>query len=169
MIQPLITANVRFLDQASALLSGLDTSTYTLQEDGGSSVGAHLRHILDHYSAFVSGVSTGEVDYDARARDLRIEENVDAAGALVADPKGKLLDLPENLGDAVKIRMDHGGPDIQLSQSSPQRELQFLISHTVHHFALIKSVLRGGSTVVEADFGVAPSTLSYRSGSACAR
>ena len=79
-----------------------------------------------------------------------------------------LLALEVDPDTSLKVKMDHGGPDIPWSQSSAPRELQFLISHTVHHFALIKVALRDGPRSVGDDFGVAPSTLSYRSGRACA-
>jgi hypothetical protein len=39
--------------------------------------------------------------------------------------------------------------------------LQFLCSHTVHHFALIKLLLDGTGVDLAPEFGVAPSTLAY--------
>ena len=42
------------------------------------------------------------------------------------------------------------------------RELLFLISHTVHHFALIAFMLRSFGIEPGDKFGVAPSTLRYR-------
>jgi len=42
------------------------------------------------------------------------------------------------------------------------RELMTLSSHTIHHFALIATTLRGHGVQVDANFGVAPSTLSYQ-------
>jgi len=53
--------------------------------------------------------------------------------------------------------------------SSVRRELQFLLSHTVHHHALVKEMLRGRGRTVDGTFGVAPSTLEHRGRLACAR
>jgi hypothetical protein len=54
------------------------------------------------------------------------------------------------------------------SGTSVGRELQFLVSHTVHHYAVIAAMLRPQGVEPGADFGVAPSTLVYEQGSACA-
>jgi hypothetical protein len=47
--------------------------------------------------------------------------------------------------------------------SSIGRELQVLSSHTIHHFALLAMVLRARGVSVDAEFGMAPSTLRYLS------
>jgi hypothetical protein len=47
------------------------------------------------------------------------------------------------------------------SYSSIGRELQFLLSHTIHHYALIALALRLQGYEPSAEFGVAPSTLQY--------
>ncbi|MEP0552783.1 MAG: hypothetical protein ABJE29_00430, partial [Balneola sp.] len=49
------------------------------------------------------------------------------------------------------------------SVSSIRRELQFLVSHTVHHYALIGLILKTMDVEVPEDFGVAPSTLKHES------
>ena len=43
--------------------------------------------------------------------------------------------------------------------STLSRELQFLVSHTVHHDALIAAAARALGVATEPDFGIAPSTL----------
>ena len=48
------------------------------------------------------------------------------------------------------------------SRSSLLRELQFALSHTVHHYAIIARQLRERGAEPGADFGVAPSTLAAR-------
>jgi hypothetical protein len=54
---------------------------------------------------------------------------------------------------------DAEGPE--WSESTVGRELQFLVSHTVHHFALIRLLLGGEGPVLGPDFGVAPSTVAH--------
>jgi hypothetical protein len=41
------------------------------------------------------------------------------------------------------------------------RELGMLLSHTVHHYALIAMLLRARGIEPPADFGVAPSTRAH--------
>jgi len=53
--------------------------------------------------------------------------------------------------------------------SNLARELQFLASHTVHHYALIALTLTALGVPVDADFGMAPSTLRHAERQQCAR
>ena len=79
---------------------------------------------------------------------------------------------PERTGAIVEVRSEAdtlppGEPE--WCPSSVRRELQFLLSHTVHHHALVKELLRARGRAIGADFGVAPSTLEHRGRLACAR
>jgi hypothetical protein len=51
-------------------------------------------------------------------------------------------------------------PDVWHS-SSVGRELEYVLSHTVHHHALIAEKLAAIGVYIERHFGVAPSTLEY--------
>jgi len=51
--------------------------------------------------------------------------------------------------------------DAGFSRSTIQRELQFLSSHTVHHFAIVAMILKIQGFETPDTFGVAPSTLKY--------
>jgi hypothetical protein len=46
-------------------------------------------------------------------------------------------------------------------RSSLGRELEFVLSHTVHHHALIAEKLAANGDNAVRDFGVAPSTLEF--------
>ena len=61
-MQHLISANIRFLDQAERLLHQLGDTLYATPVESfyGSTVGQHLRHCLDHYHSFLVMVM---VDY----------------------------------------------------------------------------------------------------------
>jgi uncharacterized damage-inducible protein DinB len=50
--------------------------------------------------------------------------------------------------------------------STPDRELQFLASHTVHHFALVALLLRLAGVSVPDGFGVATATARHREAAA---
>jgi len=49
----------------------------------------------------------------------------------------------------------------ETTRSSVRRELQFLQGHTVHHFALMATMLKFYGINVPRDFGIAPSTLVH--------
>ena len=48
------------------------------------------------------------------------------------------------------------------TESTPERDLQYLQAHTIHHYALIAMILRLQGREPGKGFGVAPSTLTFR-------
>jgi len=59
--------------------------------------------------------------------------------------------------------MDCGTPDPEpVAPSSVKRELQFLVSHTLHHYALIALQLKQQDQPVQPGFGMAPSTVRFQ-------
>lgn len=134
-------------------------------------VGGHVRHCLDHVRALVNGARDGEVDYDHRARGTGIETDPALAreeirrliaelGRLDADAARMVLRvvlIPTRDGGAVRVSSTLG------------RELAFVLSHTVHHNAIVKSMAFGLGVRTPASFGYAPSTLAHQDATACAR
>ncbi|MEM6795955.1 MAG: DinB family protein, partial [Acidobacteriota bacterium] len=162
----LAAQNLHFLDQATDLLEAVDDSRYTSKDSHGhSSIGSHLRHVLDAYRCFLSGLEDGRVDYDARQREPAIEVSRSAALARIREVRGHLAELNErDRPRLLKVRADAAawGEVDAWTDSTLGRELHFLLSHTVHHFALIAMTLRGLDFEPGKGFGVAPSTLEHR-------
>ena len=171
-----VAGNLIVLEQAVDALRLLDDITYATggAAPGISAVGVHFRHVFDHYHAFLAGLDEGRIDYDARARQGPLE--TDRALGL-ATALGFITDLerlPASLGARrieVTVRSVAGhSEEPDWSESTVKRELQFLVSHTVHHYALIKELLRRAGVELSDNFGVAPSTLAaLRPDAACAR
>lgn len=156
------------LRQGIQLMSRLTTGQYTQPHSDcyDSTIGGHVRHNLDHFFCFVEGGQSGKVDYDARERDECMENDPDYAATQMEAVIQFIESLASrNLDQPLQVKMDSGTnhPEMESwSQSSLRRELQFLISHTIHHYALITTLcFREGIDLPE-NFGVAPSTLSYR-------
>ncbi|MEO0973858.1 MAG: DinB family protein, partial [Pseudomonadota bacterium] len=146
--QHLIRDNLAFLRQGVALLRSLDDDIYCrsgppLYE---SNVGAHFRHILDHYQQFANGVAEGAVDYDQRERDPHMESDRAVAIARLEGLTARLEALATYAADqplAVRLNSSASSREEDLAAtSSVGRELQFLVSHTVHHYALVAFILR---------------------------
>jgi hypothetical protein len=53
------------------------------------------------------------------------------------------------------------GEDGHWNRTTLKRELRFLVSHTIHHYALIAVILKLQGFDCGPDFGVAPSTIEY--------
>jgi hypothetical protein len=161
----LIDANVACLEQGIELLRVLPASIYSRHcpEVFNSSIGGHLRHNLDHYLAFVAGEPVAEIDYDDRDRDVSVEGDHLEAVRVMEHLVGQMEKLREvDLGRPLKIRMDDGG-DSCWSETTLRRELQFLLSHTIHHYALVVSIAtRYGFDQFPDGFGIAPSTTHYQ-------
>ena len=161
----LILENIGLLAQAEALISKLSDRLYASREGlppFSSGIGMHMRHILDFYKAFLAN-REGAVDYDRRERSLEVETNRKAALAAIQSV-GMALEKIQDIDRKVMSKNDDGGKrDRQLafSRSSIGRELQFLSSHTVHHFAIIAMILSSQGYMPPKDFGVAASTLAY--------
>lgn len=171
----LVEDSLALLQQGIQLLSELDASLYSKAEPAvsSSSIGGHVRHCLDYYGRFLDGAPTGRVDYDLRERDERIERELEAALERLRDLAGGLRQLAGTPGlRELQVKMDSRCQDERApwAQSSVERELQFLCSHAVHHFALIAVILRLNGRSPAEGFGVAPSTLRHwQEQPACAR
>ena len=166
--------NLRILQQGIDLLESLDGDLYAKAEPAVSSsgIGSHVRHVTDYYDRMLDGLDGGRTDYDQRVRDERVEqvreagiEKLEAVAARIEALAGRSFE------DVVEVKMDSEELESPpWSRSSLGRELQFQLSHTVHHFALIAVILRLNGHEPQEGFGVAPSTLRYwKESGVCAR
>jgi hypothetical protein len=163
-VQHLIAQNLATLDQALALIDRLDDDSFRAVGPGfeNGSIGTQLRHCIDYYECFLDGLGSGEVDYDQRHRDERVERDRDFAAERIR-AIGRRLGALEDALLTVQVDQPEGTPSFK-SHGSIGRELQFLNSHVVHHFALIAFILGALELSVESDFGVATSTLRHWAG-----
>jgi uncharacterized damage-inducible protein DinB len=166
--------NIAILAQGRDLLARLTDDEYVAAAPSGlrGGVGPHFRHVLDHYELFLAGCAGQVVDYDVRKRETSVERDRGAALAKLGEVVGGLLVLAEvDAARALLVKVDSGEADERFEgASSIGRELQFLVSHTVHHYAVIAVMLRARGIDPGRDFGVAPSTLKHEAGTqACAR
>lgn len=150
------------IQQCAELMQQLSESSFTQTENGGSSIGAHLRHILERYQCFFAGLQSGCVDYDGRKRDKSIETNIEAATSALATVARRIDDLEAVAGGPLQVResVHHLSPQVRLD-SSVNRELMGLITHTTHHLAIIALLARGQGYRLPDEFGKAPSTILH--------
>jgi uncharacterized damage-inducible protein DinB len=170
-IQTAIQVNLVVIRQGITLLQQLGQERYGSRVPlcYNASVGGHLRHIIEHYQSFLRGLIDGEIDYEKRARDPLVENDPAYATDI-------LESISEQLDEGSGLLTNNGltlcaetTPGIATA-TSVLRELEFLLSHTIHHYALVAVLARLQGHEPEASFGIAPSTLKFqRSQAACAR
>lgn len=156
------------LADAIPVLASVDGTVWSAPGSCGS-VGAQIRHVLEFVSAYLDGVPSGRVDYDRRPRDPALEGDRGAACARMRDLVVRLRESECGGTGGLDVRMDEDDETTGWTRSSVERELRFLASHTVHHFAIVRLLLEARGLPVAAEFGVAPSTLRHRRALALAR
>ena len=155
------------LAQCEAMLQTLSAADYCRQSDGLSSIGAHLRHILDRYHCVFAGLARRMIDYDSRQRDRTVELNKEAAAFAIASLQRRLhdLDVLKDGGETsaeliIRESVDPRAAAIDVP-STLERELMGLVSHTVHHLAIIAMMLRQLGYQPGENFGKAASTIAF--------
>jgi hypothetical protein len=168
-IQPLLA----LLHQMRQAIERIDDIGYAAPAPGRTSggIGGHIRHCMDHVSALLGATRSGVCEYDRRQRGTDVETSRSAAITRLAELTSALACLDATLLDdpvLVELQLEPGGAMI-LTRSSICRELAFVISHTIHHNALIGQMLQAHGVAVDARYGVAPSTPPEAAGSGPAR
>jgi uncharacterized damage-inducible protein DinB len=131
----------------------------------GSSIGQHVRHVVELFQCLVNGYETGAVNYDSRPRNQVIathkavaQECLSAIANTISHPdKPMLLYANFSLEDKPST-----------ISTTYFREIVYNIEHTIHHMALIRIGITEASEIeLPQEFGVAPATLKYQA--ECAR
>ena len=171
MFEQLLNSTDDMLGQLEDLISSLDADSFVRPLDvlQKASVGEHLRHSLEFFLAYLGAASSGQVCYDRRKRDPRLQ----------TDPEFALQTIGEIREGLRSIDPAYGAQSLELEvewlqgpgpiRSTLARELHYVQDHLLHHSALIKVGIFHGlenPTVRQIrdmeKFGVAPSTLAYQ-------
>lgn len=137
-----------------------ETSSGTHSCRNASSIGAHVRHLLDHVGAILN--ANRLVDYSQRRRGTPVERFRGAALDEIRKLKRRVsLGLPLFGCDDIEV-IDATGPARHIRQhryrSTWWRELHFVVSHSVHHLAIIRLLAEHTGATVDGQVGVAAST-----------
>lgn len=156
---------IALLNQAIDIIKRIDNDVYVSESPilPRGSIGIHTRHVLDFYVNFMGGLRQGHINYNLRNRNARLEADrqsaIDKIDEIIADLSTIVISSPEAL---LRITTESDGTTKPVEcASSVLRELDFLQSHTVHHYSMIATLLRLHDIEPGQEFGVAPSTLAY--------
>ncbi|WP_338790165.1 DinB family protein [Bernardetia sp. Wsw4-3y2] len=156
-------SNIAVLKQLKDLLNQLSDKEYAqpLPIISQNTIGKHVRHILEFYTCLFTGIENKSIDYDARKRNLELENYTEKAletSNLIAET---LLNLDKDVELELFATLPH--QRVKLT-STVERELLYVLEHTIHHFAIIKIAVKNEFPHVKVadDFGVAYATLQHQ-------
>lgn len=156
----LIKDNVELLQQLTAFIQQQSVPIYHLPNTQlhSGSVGAHVRHIVDHYTSLFG--QTHIVNYDNRSRDPELEVDPELAVQALQNISTRIanIKIDKAVDVVVCTGLDHESSEVQ---SSLARELCFVHSHTTHHMAIIRLLAIHNNVRLPSDFGKAASTQKY--------
>ncbi|SDJ96331.1 hypothetical protein SAMN05421823_101534 [Catalinimonas alkaloidigena] len=127
----------------------------------GATIGQHIRHVLEFYQCLLQSLTDGQVCYDHRPRDPRLETDRAFALSQLHQLQASLTDLE---GER-HLSLLTGPPEHPLRvMTSLDRELLYCLEHAIHHLALVKiGVIQAlPYLTLPEGFGIAPATLHYR-------
>jgi hypothetical protein len=156
----LTTSIHKTLKELSDLLHQLSNEDYALpcRELSDSSIGQHIRHIIELFQCLVNQYESGIINYDNRLRDYTIQTNVFVAQEALKS----ILNAIDKPNKKVVLQQVIDGEQMNI-ESNYNRELLYNLEHCIHHQALIKVVvLQMEHLQVDENFGVARSTIEYR-------
>jgi len=167
----LMRATEDVLLQGLTLLFELGDATYsrTAGAPFHASIGGHYRHVLEHFESLIKGLRAGEINYDARERNLRLQSEVTYASVVTCDVLRALKRFaPGTLSRNCRVinSVGYGASQPVSTDSNVARELAYCIGHAIHHYAIIRFICHELDVRVPVEFGVAPSTLKHRAAAA---
>ena len=148
------------LNEMIDLLNQLSNEAYEnpCDELSSASIGEHTRHVIEMFQCLENQYESGVVNYDNRARNKQIQVDTDFAISQIISIKNNL----EKENKKIELQQIIDGEEI-IIESNYNRELLYNLEHCIHHQALIKvAILLTDDLQVDANFGVARSTLEYR-------
>jgi hypothetical protein len=157
--QELVAASQDVLLQGLILLFDLWDRTYSRTSNSpyNASIGQHYRHVLEHFQSLIRGVPAGEINYDARERNVRLENEVTYATIATCDVLRAIKNYTgETLARPCKVvqSVSYGNTQSTSVPSNVGRELAYCAGHAIHHYAIIQLICHELGIHVPAEFGV---------------
>jgi hypothetical protein len=157
------TYHLGIIEDIAEVIKKLDDNNFVSKIEilNGSSIGQHIRHIVEFYICLFDGIEKGIVNYEDRKRDI-LRETMPIYTLEILEKlkiKLKLMDF----GLPLKFKQTIGEDELLLN-TNITREITYLAEHTIHHFALIKIGMNVFFPEIHLakNFGVAESTIKYR-------
>jgi len=172
VVEPAMKTSTLMTDAREVLLQGLtllfdlDDHRYSQVEGApfNASIGQHYRHVLEHFQSLTRGLQSGEINYDARERNVRLQSEVTYGSIATCDVLRVLKRYTDEtlaLECNVTNSVGYGSVGPSTFRSNISRELAYCAGHAIHHYAIIRLLCHQIGVNVPAEFGIAPSTLKH--------
>lgn len=158
MKHPVIESTLNTLQKTYAILKLLsdeqlkDTSIAPYY----SSIGSHIRHILDFYDCALSSESI--IDLTKRKRNLEVENYCSSAEKYLLEIEKKIFEFNKEFDSQILVLDDLGIGKIEILYTYSALFSQ-ANSHTIHHYAIINYIFEGLNIKIQDEaFGFNPTT-----------
>lgn len=154
------TISHKILNQFEELLFNLENFQYTkkLSIIQNSSIGEHIRHCIELFICLEKGYHCDTINYDLRERNLLLQTDKNFAIKTIQDLYKKL-----QLPDKILFLEQSFFTTSHRFETNFYRELAYNIEHCIHHQAILKIALIQENIAIPTNFGIASSTLEYKS------
>jgi len=126
-----------------------------------SSIGTHIRHILDFYDCIFSTDAENRIDLTARSRNKDVESDCGCAQDYLNFIIGRLGSIALDINEAVLVVDDLGLGKLEIPYTYGSL-LAHANSHTIHHYAIINYIFDSLEIVInDTEFGYNPTTPNH--------
>lgn len=157
-------ATIEALDQTRVLIE-----TIAGHEEGQgiykqAGIGRHVRHILDHFLVFRSGLDGGQIDYNKRNRDSEVEVNLFLACKMLDELKhwaASTKQLEDDRPITIVSEVSCSRTINTRIDSSVKREMHYVNYHCIHHLAFCALLAKQHGIESDPAIGLAPGTATH--------
>ena len=156
----IIQSTLKTIEKSQTLLNNLtdDDLCNASVSPYYSSVGTHIRHILDFYDCIFNITTEKQIDLTERSRNRDVETHCICASEYLQLIIKKLNSPDLKMSEVVTVIDDLGLGKIEI-QNTMGGLLSQANSHTIHHYAIINYILNGlNISLTDSDFGYNPTT-----------
>ena len=156
----IIQSTLKTLQKAQVLLDHLSDAEWC---DASvppyySSIGTHIRHILDFYDCILNINTQNQVDLTARCRNKAVETHSVNAEHYLKQIVNRLKSMPLNANHLVVVIDDLGLGKTKIPYTCGALLAQ-ANSHAIHHYAIINYIFNSlGIVIKDGEFGYNPTS-----------
>jgi hypothetical protein len=161
----LLNQNLEILEQLKLSIIAMPLAAFIESRPllVNSTLGMHIRHVIEFYECLINGLDSKIVNYDARVRNLQLETDQQFATNCIEAIQIRIEDIKADAAITLQAGKFNEIDFVEMP-SSFSRELYYMLEHCTHHMALIKMAIMQywPSVALPLNYGVAQSTIKHK-------